>query len=421
MTDEVLDAVVVGAGQAGLGVSYFLKQDGRRFVVLERGRIGETWRSQRWDSFAVNTPNWANGLPGLPYDGPTRDGFYLRDELVASFEGYARHFDLPVEVDVRVTEVAAADGAGFVVRTQQSGGPRAYRARNVVIASGILQSPNVPALRDKVPDTVVQLHTADYRSPGALPPGAVVVVGSGQSGCQIAEDLLRAGRDVYLCASQVARVPRRYRGRDILEWWADMGIFDMTVDDLEDPAMQFAAQPQVSGVGRFGHTVSLQQLAGDGVMVRGRLTDVADGVLYTDDQLAAYARFADDKSATFKQGVDEYIARAGIDATDPEDDPADQPAPPGAWEGVPTRIDLAASGVGAIVWCTGFTADFSWIRLPVLDAAGRPVHDRGVATVPGIYFLGFPWLHTRKSGIILGIEEDARHIASVIAARVEAA
>jgi putative flavoprotein involved in K+ transport len=422
VTDSPLDVIVVGAGQAGLGIGYFLKQNGLRFMVLERGRIGETWRSQRWDSFAVNTPNWANGLPGLPYDGAAPDGFYLRDELVASFVRYAQHFDLPVERGVTVTGVAAgSNGTGFVVEAARRGSPRSYETRNVVIASGIMQTPNVPALSAKVPEGIVQLHTADYRSAGPLPPGAVVVVGGGQSGCQIAEDLLRAGREVYLCASQVGRIPRRYRGRDILEWWADMGFLDVTAGELDDPAVRFAAQPQVSGVGRYGHTVSLQQLAGDGVKVLGRLNAVTDGVLYTDDQLAAYARFADEKSASFKSAIDEYIARSGVEAAESEDDSADEPSAPGTWEDIPTRLDLAASGVAAMVWCTGFTADFSWIRLPVLDAAGRPEHDRGVATVPGVYFLGFPWLHSRKSGIILGIEEDSRHIASVIAGRVEAA
>jgi putative flavoprotein involved in K+ transport len=410
---------VVGAGQAGLGIGYYLKRDGRRFVVLERGRVGETWRSQRWDSFALNTPNWSNVLPGDTYDGPEPNGFWLRDELVRSFEQYITKLSLPVRTGVTVTAVeASAHGEGFVVHTD---GPdhEVLEARTVVIASGILQTPNIPALGAKLPHSIAQLHTADYRSPDALPPGAVVVVGGGQSGCQIVEDLLPSGRTVYLCASKVARLPRRYRGREILEWWVDMGFLDVAVDELEDPSARFATQPQISGLGRYGHTVSLQQLERDGAILLGRLIDVEDGVLITDDRLVEYIRFADEKSAKFKQDIDDYLERAGIDPPPIEDDPADVPAAPDVGGGAPTRLDLAEANVGAIVWCTGFTADFSWIRLPVLDDDGGPLHERGIAPVPGIYFLGFPWLHCRKSGIIFGIEEDAKYIASAIARRLD--
>jgi putative flavoprotein involved in K+ transport len=222
-----LDVVVVGAGQAGLGVSYFLKRDRRRFVVLERGRIGETWRSQRWDSFALNTPNWSNVLPGDTYEGPEPDGFWHRDELVMSFERYAAKFDLPVRTGVTVTSVEASpSGDGFVVDTDDPDLER-LEARAVVLASGILQTPNIPAISKKIPNSIVQLHTAGYRSPEAFPAGAVVVVGGGQSGCQIVEDLLASGRTVYLCTSKVARLPRRYRGREILEWWSEMGFLDV--------------------------------------------------------------------------------------------------------------------------------------------------------------------------------------------------
>jgi putative flavoprotein involved in K+ transport len=262
--DGKLDAIVVGAGQAGLGVGYYLKRDRRRFVVLERGRVGETWRSQRWDSFALNTPNWANVLPGDKYDGPAPEGFWLRDELVRSFEQYATKLSLPVRTGVTVTAVeASANGDGFVVHAD---GPdrEVLEARIVVVASGILQTPNVPTFGARIPDSIAQFHTADYRSPDVLPPGAVVVVGGGQSGCQIVEDLLLSGRAVYLCTSKVARLPRRHRGREILEWWGDMGFLDVAVDELEDPSIRFATQPQISGLGRYGHTVSLQQLERDG-------------------------------------------------------------------------------------------------------------------------------------------------------------
>ena len=409
---DSLDAVVVGAGQAGLGMAYTLKDAGIDFVVYERGRIGETWRTQRWDSFAVNTPNWMNVLPADAYEGQAPDGFYTRDELVECFERYARRFDLPVREERRVTSVAPIPGESAFLVTVRSPGEREehVRTRNVIVASGAMHQPRRPAVAAHVPDDVLQLHASEYRNPQDLPPGAIVVVGSGQSGCQITEDLVAHGRKVHLCTSRVGRVPRRHRGRDILEWWADMGFLDVRVEDVEDEAILRAAQPQVSGVGRYGHTVSLQQLARDGVTLLGRLMDVRDRTLVVAPNLADNMRFADERAAAFTRDVDAFIERAGIAA--PEDDDDDVPAyeAPAA----PDRLDLDAHGVTSIVWCTGFTADFSWLRVPALDEAGRPVHTGGVSPVPGVYFIGFPWLRARKSGLVYGVREDALDIAQQI-------
>jgi putative flavoprotein involved in K+ transport len=411
-----LDVVVVGGGQAGLGMAYFLRKAGRRFVVFERGRVGESWRSQRWDSFALNTPNWMNGLPGAPYDGPEPDGFWLRDELVTSFEEYVARFDLPVQVGVTVRSVTPLNGNdAFCVRFTGSDGDGEVVARAVVIASGIMQTPTTPQMANDLPEWITQLHTGDYRSPAALPAGAAVVVGGGQSGCQIAEDLIEAGRTVYLCTSRVGRIPRRYCGRDILDWWEESGFLDVTVDELEDPAIQFAAQPQVSGVGRYGRTVSLQHLSRRGVTLLGRLNGVQRETLLLDDSLEENVRFADEKSAQFKQDIDAHIG----DTVTPfkrEDDPADLPDPTLRLDDAPSCLNLRKAGVGTVIWCTGFTADFSWVDAPVTDADGRPKHRRGVSPVPGLYFLGFPWLHSRKSGIVYGIEEDAAFLATEIAA-----
>jgi putative flavoprotein involved in K+ transport len=416
----VLDVVVVGGGQAGLGMGYCLQEAGRSFVILERGRIGETWRSQRWDSFAVNTPNWTNGLPGDPYDGDRPDGFYHRDELVAYFERYAAENALPVREGVSVTRVDPQPAySGFVVTAQTpSGAEESIEARNVVVASGSMQSPKVPTISERFPASLTQLHAADYRSPDALPDGAVVVVGGGQSGCQVAEDLINAGRTVYLCTSKVARLPRRYRDRDILEWAVDMGFWDVALDELPDPAMQFAAQPQVSGVGRRGSTVSLQHMAHQGVKLMGRLSDVVDGVLITDDSLAEHIAFADEVSAQFKADIDAYIAREGIAAPEPDLDPIDAPAGPEVAAAGLTELDLDAAGVASVIWCTGFTASFDWLPAPAIGEDGHPIHTRGVGAVPGIYFLGFPWLHSRKSGVIFGIEEDARYVTAAINSRL---
>ncbi len=415
----MLDCVVIGGGQAGLASSYFLKRRGLDHVVLERGAIGESWRSQRWDSFVVNTPNSFNGLPGAQWEGPIQDGFCTAGELVDSFAAYAERFDLPVRTGVLVTGVEQAGGA-FVVRTTSGGSAQELPTRSVVVASGIMNAPKIPALAARLPDQITQYHAADYRSPAALPDGAVVVVGAGQSGCQIAQDLLAGGRKVYLCASKVGRCMRRYRGRDIDEWVRDFGGWDTTRDELANPAEIYAPQPQVSGVGRYGCSISLQQLAGDGAVLLGRIAGVEGSALLLEDNLAECIRYADEVSATIQQKIEDYIARAGMAAAALEDDPGDTPcADPGAFAS-PGRLDLAQAGVSAVIWATGFTADFSWIGPPVLDGQGRPAHKRGVSPVPGIYFLGFPWLHKRKSGIIHGIEEDAGYVVGHLAARLMA-
>jgi putative flavoprotein involved in K+ transport len=388
-----LDAVIVGAGQAGLGVSYFLQQDGRSHVVLERGRIGETWLSQRWDSFRLNTPNFMNVLPGLPYEGPEPDGFWSRDEYAAYLRSYANHWRLPVRTGTAVVSVEQAQrGQGFVVRTEADGqAQEPVTSRSIVIASGMLQKPKVPAVGNCMPAGIAQLHTAGYRNPAALPPGAVLIVGSGQSGVQIAEELLTASRTVYLSTSRVGRVPRRYRGRDILEWWISMKFLDVTYASLEDKSISRAPQPQASGIGRYGHTVSLQYLARQGAVILGRLLDVNDGTAYLGDEAADNVRFADQFSQRQKDGVSSHLTEAGIPLPPLEDDPADAPDPQAACVSPLRRLNLGDAKVSTVIWTTGFAGDFSWMHLPVLDAEGIPVHEQGVAPVRGVYLAGFPW------------------------------
>jgi putative flavoprotein involved in K+ transport len=414
------DVVVVGAGQAGLGIGYYLQQAGLKFVIVERATIGESWRSQRWDSFVVNTPNWMNGLPGSPYDGSDPFGFCSGHELVESFERHATDHDLPIRLGITVEHVAPAEESDrFVIHTIDGTGLReSLHASNVVVASGMAPAPNLPPASKRFPNSISQLHAADYRSPTDLPEGAVVVVGSGQSGCQIAEDLIGSGRTVYLCTSKVARVPRRYRNRDTLEWMRDMGLMDQQTSDLPDPNMQFAAQPQVSGVGRRGRTVSLQGLQRQGVHLMNRLGDVTDGVLTTEGDLADHIAFADDFSIEFKRNVDAYIKEHGLDVPEGEDDPNDRPASPDVANAGLTRLDLDAANVTTVIWCTGFKPRLDWLPSKATDDQGRPVHDRGISPVPGVFFLGFPWLHTRKSGIIFGIGDDARHLVVAITSRI---
>jgi putative flavoprotein involved in K+ transport len=413
---NTVDTLIVGAGQAGLGVSYFLKRDGVEHVVLERGRIGETWLSQRWDSFTLNSITITNNLPGLPTGDPVSDGFWSRDQLVAYFERYVKHFQLPVRTGVSALSVEPVDKKdGFLVKTRSTGqGEETIVSRSIVIACGSQHVPKIPPTLSRLPQDIMQLHTADYRNAAALPPGAVLVVGSGQSGCQIVEDLLSAGRTVYLCTSKVGRAPRRYRGRDILEWWIDMRFLDTTYASLKDKAMSRMPQPHISGRGRHGHTISLQQLARQGVVVLGRLLDVNADTLVLGDDAIANVLFADEFSQRLKDDVDAYLARTGITPPPLEDDPADSPDPRADCVSPLIQLNLRTAGVGTVIWATGFTTNFSWIHLPAFTVQGSPVHERGVSSVRGLYFIGFPWLNSRKSGVLYGIEEDAHYLASAI-------
>lgn len=419
MSDARVDVVIVGGGQAGLSVAHYLKAAGIDAVVLEKGQVGETWRSQRWDSFVLNTPNWMNGLPGAPYEGPERFGFMSRSELVASFEDYVSRFGLQVRSGVSVNRVAASQGsARFTVEaTSRDGAKVLIETDSVVIASGILQTPRIPPISSKLSDQIVQLTTGSYRSAKSLPEGAVVVVGGGQSGGQIVEDLLGAGRTVYFSISKAPRVPRNYRGRDFMDWWVDMGIWDIDIDDVDDPDVLAATNPLVSGVGTIGHSISYQQLARNGVCLLGRLQDVADGKLITDDKVLEYIRHADEFSQAFKIKVDALIEKSSLEAPEPDLDAGDATLATGESVAFATELDLEQAGVNTVIWSTGFTADFLWVDLPISDDHGRPVHHKGISQVPGVYFAGFPWLSKRKSGIIYGIDEDAERIADNIVAR----
>lgn len=407
---DVVDTVVVGAGQAGLAVSGLLSERGIPHVV-ERGRVGESWRSQRWDSFTLNTPNWSNRLPGADMAGETPDRFPHRDDLVAFLEHYASARDLPIREHTEVRSVERSNGE-FLVDTSSG----RIRASNVVACSGSMSTPRVPAMAADLDERIDSISAGTYRNADALAPGAVVVVGCGQSGCQIVEDLLAAGRTVHLCVSKVGRIPRRYRGRDILAWWRDMGFLDVAVQDLQNPAIQYAAQPQVSGTGG-GHTISLQSLARDGASLLGRVERIEGHLWHLQPNLDECVQFADDRCAEFKAAIDTYIDANDIVAPDPEPDPYEPPMPDLHGTGQLEQFDLEVEGVSTVIWCVGFGGDFSWIRHDVIGARGLPNHDAGVSTVEGLYFVGFPWLSTRKSGILFGVTEDAERIVDRIAAR----
>jgi len=404
-TPDRIDVVVAGAGQAGLAVSYYLQAFGVEHVVLERDRIAESWRSARWDSFTLVTPHWMTRLPGCALEPGSGRDFLPRDRVVTMLERFGR--GLPVRTGVEVTSVTLA-GSGYQVATSAG----RIAARVVVVAGGGQRRPLIPALAVGLPEHVHQSDASRYRSPAAVPPGAVLVVGSGQSGAQIADELAGAGRDVLLATGRVPRVPRRYRDRDVHEWTVELGLYDQPTEAVSDPAELTEAHPMLSG-GRGGHTLSYQQLARDGIRLLGRLVDVHEDRLWFGPDLPANIGYADRRAAGFRRAVDDYVTRVGIRAPAPDVDPAERPEP--GSENSPEILSLRAEGISTVIWCTGFGPDTGWLHVPVLRPDGSPAHTRGITAFPGLYVAGYPWLSNRGSGILYGVAADAARIAQHIA------
>jgi putative flavoprotein involved in K+ transport len=404
MTERV-ETVVIGGGQAGLSASYHLTAQQRPHVVLERGRLGETWRSQRWDSFYLNTPNWAQRLPGFEYGGPEPDAFASLREVVWYLEDYARSFAAPLREGVEVTRVRR-NGRGFLVESNRD----AITADSVIIAAGAYQCPTPTPLLNALPGDVMRLHTSEYRRPGQLPGGAVVIIGSGQSGCQIAEELLAAGRTVYLSVGRCPWLPRRYRGRELVRWLIDTGLADQTVDTLPSPAARLQCNVPVSG-NDGGHDCNPRWLARRGATLLGRVEAIEGSKLRIGPGLAETLAAGDAFVAEFKRRADAFVNDSKLEVADAEPEEEVAPVPAMA------EVDLRDAGVGAVIWANGFRPDHSWIEGIEVDAQGWPVQRRGVSTVPGLYFVGLHWLHKRKSALFLGVGEDAEYVVAQLAGR----
>jgi putative flavoprotein involved in K+ transport len=401
---EHIGTVVIGAGQAGLATSYELTQPGVDHVVLERSRIGEAWRG-RWDSLCMILPNWFNGLPGFPYQGNEPDGFQTRDAWVADLARYAEAFDLPVRQRVAVTAVEQRHDGRFSLQTSAG----ALVAEHVVVATGSNQVPRIPAIATGMADTIRQIHSGGYRNPAALPPGAVLVVGSGNSGSQIAEELYRAGRTVYLSVGYSGFPLRRYRGRDFF-WWYYTAKLDQFRGDEGNPR----------GLGNItghdgGRALNLHQFARDGVRLLGRIQAIDGTVVTLAPDLAASLAAVDRLTADFRDAVDAFIVANDLDA------PADEPSPDGALgdadvTNAPTTLDLHAAGITSVIWATGYGWDLAWLRLPVRDAAGAPRNAAGLSPCAGLYFAGMS-AAAPPSTSIGGVGAEAARIAAEIVAR----
>jgi putative flavoprotein involved in K+ transport len=405
---EPVGTVVIGAGQAGLANSYTLAQRGLDHVVLERGRIGEAWRG-RWDSLCMVLPNWYNGLPGFPYQGAAPDGFQTRDEWVADLARYAATFALPVREGVAVSAVAALPDGRFSLRTSAG----ALVAENVVVATGSYQAPRVPAIAAELAHDIHQIHSGGYRNGDTLPPGAVLVVGTGNSGSQIAEELHRAGRAVWLAVGYSGFPLRRYRGRDVFWWYFTANLARLLLSDGVNPA----------GFGNItghdgGRALDLRRFARDGIRLIGRIRAIDGATIALAPDLATSVADIDRRTDAFRRAVDAYIDATGLDA------PPDEPSPDAELDGAgapdsPATLDLRAAGITSVVWATGYGWDLAWLRVPVLDAAGAPRNVAGMSPCAGLYFAGMSVVDPLSTSIGR-VGAEAERIVAAIAARAPA-
>ncbi|MET0997253.1 MAG: NAD(P)/FAD-dependent oxidoreductase [Marmoricola sp.] len=399
---EHVTTVVIGAGHAGLAASHFLSARSIDHVVLERGEVANSWRRERWESLRLLTPNWQSRLPGQQYDGPDPDGYMAVDEVVEFIERFAADSDAPVRTGTEVVSVRRA-GDGYSVATSRG----AFRCRAVVIASGACNKPVVPELRAAVPASVEQLTTFDYRNPDQLPEGGVLVVGASATGVQLAAEIRRSGRPVTLSVGEHVRLPRTYRGRDIL-WWMDAsGVWDERYDEVDDlTRARRLPSPQLVGTSERA-TLDLNALTDLGVELVGRWAAIRDGKALFSGGLRNVFSLADLKMVRLLDNFDSWASATGLDA---ELDPPERFDPTRVPESTRLQLDLQSGEIRSVVWATGYRPDYSWLDVPVVDEKGQLRHEGGVVESPGVYALGLPVLRRRRSTFIHGIEDDAREV-----------
>ncbi|HEX6848984.1 MAG TPA: NAD(P)/FAD-dependent oxidoreductase [Chitinophagaceae bacterium] len=410
MTGILCDVIIVGAGYSGLAASYYLKMHGLDHIIFERGMIGESWRSQRWDNFRFNSSRRLNVLPGenLPADP---DAFGNAVEFVAGLNQYVLKHQLPVHENSKVFSIEKP-GEIFAVSVSAAGERKKYFCKQVLIASGVANEVKIPALSKNISKDINQLHTSDYKNADQLPEGAVLVVGSAQSGCQITEDLLRAGRKVYLSTSKVGRIPRWYRGKDIFDWVKDARFYDIRAEEINDPEILELRPPQVSGTGTGRESMSLQSLSKNGAVILGKMNDADVSKVYFNSDAARHIKFADEFSEKIKRMIDDHITANDLVAPPAAPDEADIPDVDAKCASNISLLDLKENNITTIIWSTGFDHDLSYLKLPVFDDQGKLIHKDGIPLFPGLYFLGYPWLRSRKSPILFGIIEDVKFVVN---------
>lgn len=406
-----VSVAIVGGGQAGLSVSRHLYDRGIDHVVFERHRRFHSWRVNRWDTFCLVTPNWQCRLPNFPYSGDDPHGFMLKDEIVDYLEAFAESFDPPIIEETAVTRIAPLE-CSYQVETSKG----VWLADQVVIATGGYDAPIVPPYAERLNPAIEQLHSRDYRRPSQLPEGATLVVGTGQSGVQIMEDLVRAGRKVHLAVGPAPRSPRLYRGRDATDWLHDMGHYAITIANHPDPIKALTQTNHYMSGRDGGKEIDLRRfVVEDGISLYGSLAEMDKNRLSFLPDLEKNLDDADRSYCGIRDQIDAYIAREGIDA--PEEPPFQKVWRP---ETEVTEIDAEGLNITSVVWSIGFRPDYSWIDVDVFDERGKPLFDRGVTNTPGFYFIGLGWLNTWGSGRFLAIEEDSRYLADAIVQRREA-
>jgi putative flavoprotein involved in K+ transport len=413
MNGSILEVIIVGAGHAGLSASYYLKHLGLEHVVFEKGKVGESWRSQRWDSFTMNTSNRLNVLPGFIYKGKKPDAFSSATEFVKSLEDYVSSFQLPITENSRVISIEKLQPNPYftVTVSQDNEGIRTYNCWQVIIASGSMNVPHVPSFSKQISASITQLHSSKYRNPTDLPEGAVLITGSAQSGCQLAEELVEAGRKVYLSTSRVPRIPRRYRGRDIMDWMIESKF--MEADSIAFKSGGCDTEPLLTGAGGLGHTLSLQSLVNNGVTLLGRTENASGDAVYFDNNVMDHINFADEFSGKIKKTIDEFILRTQVRAEEITLDEADTPYGNEILVS-PSTINLKDEGITSIIWATGFCGKYDYIKLPVLDSNGQPIHKQGVSSVEGLYFVDCSWQRNHKSNFVFGVKHDAGYVSSKV-------
>ena len=403
-----VSAVIIGAGQAGLAASHCLSERSIDHVVLERGEVANSWRRERWDSLRLLTPNWQSRLPGHVYRGDDPDGFMTMPEVIDFIGGYAARFEVPVYTHTRVTEVSTA-ADGYRVMTDRG----LWQCRCLVIASGAFNRPVVPELAGALPGDIHSLTPHQYRNPGQLAEGGVLVVGAAATGLQIADEIRRSGRRVILAAGEHVRMPRTYRGRDIMHWMHATGMLDERYDQVDDVhRVRKLPSPQLIGTsGRV--TLDLNALTAGGVQLVGRVAGISGRRLQFSGSLGNVAKLADLKLDRLLSAIDRWIEAGGPGA---QPGPRERPEPTRISGSPRLELDLGSGEIRTVVWATGFRPDYSWLKLPVLDRRGLIRHDGGVADAPGLYLMGLPFMRRRKSSFLFGVEDDARDVSAHLAA-----